>query len=187
MRGKRNYMWIGGLAMLAGLGVFLWIRYGHLWTDRYGAEWGLFAGVVVGALVLPIVRDPTVSGRVLLGAIAGLIVMGIYQLLQFNNLVQGMPGLVPPSEMATLGQFGLTTAIYLAYGIAGGIFLVLLFNAPQWVLVGGLSGVVVGAVVGTATHALLEYQGVGLSQDLFLVIVGLLTLALYAMFGLGSD
>lgn len=187
MLNKRNILIVVGLLLLGGVAYFVWLEYGHMWTDREGAQLGLYAGGVIGAIILPIVRDPTVSGRVLVGAVVGLLIVGFIQLLEFSQLVQGAPGFMGTGEMSLLGQFGLSTLMNLLYGVGGGILLAMLFTAPQWVVVGALAGVVVGVSIGAASHALLVSQGIALSRDLFLLLVGLLTLSLFAMLGFSNE
>jgi hypothetical protein len=187
MLNKRNILIGVALLLLGGIAYLIWLEYGHMWTDREGAQLGLYAGGVIGAIALPIVRDPTVSGRVLVGAVVGLLLMGFIQLLEFSQLMQGAPGFMGTGEMALLGQFGLSTFMSLLYGVGGGILLALLLTAPQWVLVGALAGVVVGALLGAAAYALLLSQGISLSRNLFLLLVGLLTFSLFAMLGFSND
>ncbi len=187
MFNKRNIFIGVALLLFGGAAYIVWMQFGHLWTDRIGAQLGLYVGVVVGAMTLPIVRDPTVSGRVMIGAVVGLLLMGFIQLLEFSELMQGVPGFLPTGDMALLGQFGLSTVTRLLYGVGGGILLALLITVPQWVVLGALAGVAVGSITGGLFHALLLSQGIALSRELFLLLVGLLTLSLFAMLGFSSD
>jgi hypothetical protein len=182
MQHKKNIIMFGTILVGVGLAFLIWTEFGHLWSSTYGTQWGLYAGAVTGAIVLPLVRDAAVGGRAIVGAVAGLLIVGFIQALNFSGLVEGV-GVLSPGGAAQLGAFGLTTIIYLLYAMGGGILLALLITVPQLVVLGGVAGLLVGALVGSISHTILIQQGVFLSHELFLLLVGLIILSLFTMVG----
>jgi hypothetical protein len=183
MRQKKNIIMFCTIILGVGLAFLIWTEFGYLWTSTYGIQWGLIAGAVTGAIVLPLVRDSLVGGRAIVGAVAGLLIVGFIQALQFGSLVQGSTSILSPDGMVLLGEFGLVTIIRLLYAMAGGILLALLITVPQLVVVGGVIGLLIGALVGSISHTILIHQGIILTRELFLVLVGMVTLSLFAMLG----
>jgi hypothetical protein len=183
MKHKKNIIMFFAIIIGVGLAFLIWTEYGHIWTNVYGMQMGLYAGAVTGAIVLPLVRDPKAGGRAIMGAVIGLVIVGFIQALTFTGLVQGVG--LSPRNMAQLGQFGMETAIRLLYAVSGGMLLILLITVPQLVVVGGVVGLLAGVLVGSITQTILLHQGIILSQELFLLVVGLIVLSLFTM--LGSD
>ena len=153
------------------------------WANTFGVRWGAVAGILVGAVVWPMMGDAKVSGPALLGAVLGLLGVGFYQALQFGELAGSTGGILAPSDSPLLTAFALETLFLLLYGIFGGALVTLLVSSPQHVLLGGMLGLIVGMVVGGLSRPLMMREGIDLSQGVFSVIVGIVVLSIWSTLG----
>jgi hypothetical protein len=191
MRKKQILILICLVMLSAGIGFLAWTEFGYVWIDEWlhrpSMQLGLYAGAVAGAMTLPLVRDPLVGGRFLIGAVAGLIFVGLIQLVEFNTLIQGSGGMLSTTDAAAIREFGTETIVRLLLGVGGGALIGLFTVDAHLVILGGLLGVIVGALIGNVAHLLLSSQNIFLSTELFLFVVGLLTLSLFLIISGGPE
>lgn len=153
------------------------------WLDRPSMQLGLYAGLVAGAMTLPLVRDPRSGFRFVIGAVAGLLIVGVIQAVEFGVLSGGLSA----RDAAAMSRFGETTIIRLVYGIVGGALLGLLTYDFYSLLVGGLVGLMLGVVVGNLFYLLLDSQNITLGTELFVFLVGLISGSILLTFSSGAD
>jgi hypothetical protein len=187
MRRRRNIIWFFLAILGAGAAFLLWTEFGELWLDNYGMQTGLMAGAVAGAIALPLARDPEVGGKFVIGAVFGLMIVAFMQAIAFANLIQSTPGLLSANDAAATSQFGRETVERLIYGVGGGAILGLFYVAPHLVVLGGMLGVLVGVLIGGLSHPFLLSQSIVLSRELFLFLIGLLTLSVLFVIGYRRD
>jgi hypothetical protein len=177
MRRRRNIIWFFLAILGAGAAFLLWTEFGELWLDNYGMQMGLLAGAFAGAIALPLARDPEIGGKFVLGAVFGMLVVAFIQAMAFANLIQSTPGLLSANDAAATGQFGRETITRLIYGVGGGSILFMFFVAPHLVILGSMLGVLVGVLLGGLFHPFLIGQGIVLSREIFLFLLGLITMS----------
>lgn len=182
MKRKRNIILICLIIAGAGAAFLGWTEFGNIWLNDYGVQTGLYAGAFAGAITLPLAREPEIGGRFVVGAVIGLFIVGVIQLVEFGALVQGSPGLLS-TDQAAMTQFGQETIVRLLFGIGGGAILSLFIVDPHLVILGSLLGVLLGGVIGGFSHLFMVDQGIVISQELFLFLIGLLTMAILLTFG----
>jgi hypothetical protein len=186
MRRRRNIIIFCLIVMAAGAAFLAWTEFGNVWMNDYGVQAGFFAGVVAGAMALPLIRDPEIAGRFVVGAVIGLLIVGVYQLVEFSILIQGSPGLLSTNQ-AAMSRFGQETIWRLLYGVGGGAILSTFIVVPHLVILGSLLGIILGGLIGGLSHPFLADQGVVMSRELFMFLIGLLTMAILLVFSSGSS
>jgi hypothetical protein len=183
MRRRRNIIWYFLAILGAGAAYLLWTEFGGLWLDNYGVQMGLLAGAFAGAIALPLARDPEIGGKFVIGAVTGLMVVAFIQALAFANLVQSTPGLLSANDAAATAQFGRETITRLIYGVGGGSILIMFFVVPHLVVLGSMLGLLTGVLLGALLHPFLIGQGVVLSREIFLFLLGLVTMSVLYIIG----
>lgn len=170
-RKYRSYIVEVGLIVVGAL-LGIWLAFGTSATDELRLN--MLVGAIVGAIFWPIARSPDMTSRGIAGGIIGALAVGLFELLRVGFQVQqGAP-------VETLGQMALRGTVNVAIALVAGAIIAIGSVLPSKVLMGAVAGVFVGMIVGGVVRAILDSQGIFLNREMFLGIVGLVTLILFS-------
>jgi len=150
----------------------IWLAFGTSTTEQLRLN--MLVGAIIGAIFWPIARSPEITSRGIAGGIIGALAVGLFELLRVGLQVQ------QGTAVETLGAMALTSTVRVVVALIAGAIIGIGSVVPSKVLVGAIAGVFVGMIVGGVAAIVLASQGISLSREIFLGLVGLVTLILFS-------
>jgi len=150
----------------------IWLAFRTSATDELRLN--MLVGAVIGAIFWPIARSPEMTNRGIAGGIIGALAVGVFELLRVGLQVQ------QGTAVETLGAMALTSTVRVVVALFAGAIIAIGSVVPSKVLAGAVVGIFVGMIVGGVARAVLTSQGIFLSREIFLGLVGLVTLILFS-------
>jgi hypothetical protein len=153
-----------------------------------GALNGIIAGLIIGAVVWPIMQFPDSMGRVIALALVFAIGMILFEMTRISRLT----GSTFSSILGAFQDFSTSTAIgaliaQAAYRVLIAMLVAAIIGvgsmAPGKVIIGAIIGLFLGLLGGALLAVLLEQLGFTLPVLLFQVLVGLLAWGILASLG----
>lgn len=160
------------LFIIIGALIGIWLAFRTSTTEELRLN--MLVGAIIGAIFWPIARSPDITSRAIAGGIIGALAMGLFELLRVGFQIQ------QGTAVETLGAMALTASIRVAVALVAGAIIAVGSVVPAKVLAGAVAGVFVGMIVGGVADAILASQGIVLSREIFLGLVGLVTLILFS-------
>lgn len=178
----------GALLQIANSGILASVMLALTDVAIRGALNGIVAGLIVGAVVWPIMQFPDAMGRVLILALIFAIGMILFELARISQLT----GSTFSSILGAFQDFSTSTAIgamilQAAYRILIAMLIAAIIGvgsiAPGKVIIGALIGLFLGLLGGALLAVLADQLGFALPTLLFQVLVGLLAWGIFASLG----
>jgi hypothetical protein len=136
---------------------------------------GIVAGLVVGAIIVPLMQVPDALGRALLIGTFFALGMAGYQLVQILSATGGSLGsILNALESPVVGKIILNGVLYTLYAFLVGALIGVFITVPDRALKGGLIGMVFGVIIGTVLYWGLDYFGINVNPTIFRLLTGFL-------------
>ncbi|MCZ7673480.1 MAG: hypothetical protein M5U34_43360 [Chloroflexi bacterium] len=136
------------------------------------------AGLVMGAIVIPLMQVSDALGRALLIGVLFGVGMAVYQLMRLGAVTGGTLGSIinsfDGSQGTVVSEIMFSGLIAVLYAILFGALIGVLITVPDKALKGGLVGMLFGIIIGAALYWLLGVIGILLDPVLFQLLAGLL-------------
>lgn len=171
-RRKRRSQIIEIVLIFIGALLGIWLAFGTNTTDELRLN--MLIGALIGAIFWPIARSPDITSRGIAGGIIGALAVGLFELLRVGLQIQ------QGTAVETLGQMALRATINVVIALVAGAIIAIGSVVPSKVLAGAIAGVFVGMIVGGVVELVLRTQGINTTREVFLGIVGLVTLILFS-------
>jgi len=171
-RRKRKSHVVELIFIFIGALLGIWLAFGTSATDELRLN--MLVGAIIGAIFWPIARSPDITSRGIAGGIIGALAVGMFELLRVGFQVQ------QGTAVETLGAMALTATIRVVMALVAGAIIAIGSVVPSKVLTGAIAGVFVGMIVGGLVEIVLRSQGINTTREVFLGLVGLVTLILFS-------
>jgi len=146
-------------------------------------RYGLLAGLLVGGITWVIINNPEYLFRAIFGLALGGVAAGLINapsLVQNWNLLKAAAGQAMPHNVV---QDIIALGLQIFAGGMIGMLAALGISAPRDAIIGALTGIVTGTLFGALLHYTLQATGRALDPLFYPMIIGLLTLVVYAVLG----
>lgn len=148
-----------------------------------GALAGIAIGILVGAIVMPMIQAPDTIGRALFFTIMAAVAMSLYQLARIGTATGERLGTILSAfagpYTSTLGSLILDGVIWVLYAMLAGALVGMVSLVPDQVIRGGIVGLFLGIAVGALLRVVLLEFGVELNPTVFRIVIAGVTWALF--------